>query len=47
MLHPADPHPSVDVRDRETDPGPIAIALAVLGPLALVIALAVFAAFAG
>jgi hypothetical protein len=47
MIHPVDPHPPVEVRDQETASWPLAIAFAVIGPLALAIALAVLAAFAG
>jgi hypothetical protein len=45
MLHPSNPHPPVDVREAVS--WPLAIAFAVIGPLALAVALAVLAAFAG
>ena len=46
MLHQVGPHPPVDVREAEAGNWPIVIALAVIGPLAFAIALAVFAVFA-
>jgi hypothetical protein len=47
MLHPVDPHPPVDIHDRETASWPLAITLAVIGPLALAVAVAVLAAIVG
>jgi hypothetical protein len=44
---PVDSFPPAVVRDRETDRWPLAVALAVIGPLALAVALAVLAAVAG
>jgi hypothetical protein len=41
MLHPVNPHPAIDTRAPETDPWPFAVALAVVGPLALAFAVAV------
>jgi hypothetical protein len=46
-LHSETPHVAVDSHPESDTTRPLAIGLAVLGPLALVVALAVFAAFAG
>jgi len=43
MLHHVDPRPAVDLRDREPDLWPLAVALAVIGPLVLAVGLAVLA----
>jgi hypothetical protein len=47
MLEPVNPHPHVAVREREADSWPLAVALAVIGPFFLVVALAVLVAVAG
>jgi hypothetical protein len=47
MPHPVAQHPPVDAPGREADPWPFVVAIAVIGPLALAVALAVLAAFAG
>jgi hypothetical protein len=47
MLQHVESHPALDVRDREPGSWPIVIALAVIGPLALAVALAVLVAVAG
>jgi hypothetical protein len=47
MLAPENPHPLVAIREREADSWPLAVALAVIGPFILAVALAVLAAVAG
>jgi hypothetical protein len=47
MLQPVESHPRVDVREPDGGSWPIVIALAVIGPLALAVALAVLVAVAG
>jgi hypothetical protein len=44
MLHPADPRPPTDDRDHEVNPWPLIVALAVIGPLAFGVAVAVLIA---
>jgi hypothetical protein len=50
MPYPQELHPPVDARDREADPWSLgvalAVALAVIGPLALAVALALLVAVA-
>ena len=46
MLHPADLQASSHDRDQEVDPWPLLIALAVIGPFAIALALAVLVAVA-
>lgn len=43
MLHPVDRHPPDDVGDGPADPWPIVVVLAVMGPLALALAIAAVA----
>jgi len=46
MPRPAEPHPPLDPRHREADPWPFVVALAVIGPFALAMAIAVLVAIA-
>ena len=46
MLHPADPRPPTDDRDREVNPWPLLVALAVIGPFVFGVAVAVLIAVA-
>jgi hypothetical protein len=45
MLHP-DTHLPVNVHDRESDPWPLVVAIAVIGPLFIAVAIAVLVALA-
>ena len=47
MLNPADPRTPTDERQREADPWPVLIALAVIGPLIVAVGLAFLFAAAG
>jgi hypothetical protein len=47
MIQPVNPDHPADARARETDPWPYAVALAVMGPLALAFVVAVLIAVAG
>jgi hypothetical protein len=47
MIHPLNPDPPADARARETDPWPYAVALAVMGPLALAFVIAALIAVVG
>ena len=47
MLNPANPHPTVEARQPEVDPLPLFVALAVIGPFAIAVALALLVAVAG
>jgi hypothetical protein len=47
MLNPVNPDPPADARAREADPWPYAVALAVMGPLALAFVVAALIAVAG